>query len=254
VGLCRADVRALIVVPRTPIGYYYSYLGNSGWRGLHLEMTAPTLEQSARSESVPPATSSTTWSTIVKRQPLGPPVGVFGMAAVIARSATAAGPGSPRRDAGLEIFSVRAPSAARIRTTGFRARRRLERLPIAANRRRRFVDEIANQITRIEAPSTRGSRDQPHLPSATWRARDGARTRRQELEADQHGMVLDTDMFSITMSRTIPDRHLGPTCGWVTTPPIASDNWLAPNRNCFAIAASLDIEIDPCDRESLENG
>ncbi len=67
------------------------------------------------------------------------------------------------------------------------------------------------------------------------------------------GMVLDTDMFEITIDRENPDNMWVATCGWVYGTANRGDNWTR-YRDGFNNRRVHDIEIDPCDRDSLYAG
>ena len=58
------------------------------------------------------------------------------------------------------------------------------------------------------------------------------------------GMVLDTDMFSITMNPENPDDMWVATCGWVYNSKNAGDNWTR-YRDGFDNRRIHDVEIDP---------
>jgi photosystem II stability/assembly factor-like uncharacterized protein len=68
-----------------------------------------------------------------------------------------------------------------------------------------------------------------------------------------NGMVLDTDMFSITIDRYDPDKIWVATCGWVYATPNRGDTWTR-FRDGFDNRRIHDIELDPCDRDSIFAG
>jgi photosystem II stability/assembly factor-like uncharacterized protein len=87
-------------------------------------------------------------------------------------------------------------------------------------------------------------------------------TRRQGIRTDDggkswklinNGMVLDTDMFSITIEPDNPDSVWVSTCGWVYHSPNTGDNWTR-FRDGFNNRRIHDIEVDPCDKSSLYAG
>jgi photosystem II stability/assembly factor-like uncharacterized protein len=67
------------------------------------------------------------------------------------------------------------------------------------------------------------------------------------------GMVLDTDMFEITIDRDNPDNMWVATCGWVYGTTNRGDMWTR-YRDGFNNRRVHDIEIDPCDKDSLYAG
>ena len=66
-------------------------------------------------------------------------------------------------------------------------------------------------------------------------------------------MVLDTDMFSITIDRYNPDKVWVSTCGWVYNTPNRGENWTR-YRDGFNNRRIHDIELDPCDPDSIFAG
>jgi photosystem II stability/assembly factor-like uncharacterized protein len=87
-------------------------------------------------------------------------------------------------------------------------------------------------------------------------------TRRQGIRTDDggknwklinNGMVLDTDMFSITIDPDSPDSVWVSTCGWVYHSPNVGDNWTR-FRDGFNNRRIHDIQIDPCDKSTLYAG
>jgi len=67
------------------------------------------------------------------------------------------------------------------------------------------------------------------------------------------GMVLDTDMFSITINPENPDDVWVATCGWVYNTKNRGDNWTR-YRDGFNNRRVHDVEIDPCDHDALYAG
>lgn len=82
-----------------------------------------------------------------------------------------------------------------------------------------------------------------------WRTDDGAKTWKHI----DNGMVLDTDMFSITIDESDPDNVWVSTCGWVYNSANRGDQWTR-YRDGFNNRRIHDIEIDPCDRNTLYAG
>ncbi|HEX3579172.1 MAG TPA: hypothetical protein VHY33_11475, partial [Thermoanaerobaculia bacterium] len=68
-----------------------------------------------------------------------------------------------------------------------------------------------------------------------------------------NGMVLDTDMFSITIDRYNPDKVWVSTCGWVYATPNRGENWTR-YRDGFNNRRIHDIELDPCDPDTIFAG
>ncbi len=82
-----------------------------------------------------------------------------------------------------------------------------------------------------------------------WRTDDGAKTWKQIA----NGMVLDTDMFSITIDPYQPDNIWVATCGWVYNTTNAGDLWTR-YRDGFNNRRIHDVEVDPCDRNMVYAG
>ena len=82
-----------------------------------------------------------------------------------------------------------------------------------------------------------------------WRTDDGGRNWKHI----DNGMVLDTDMFSITIDEQNPDNVWVSTCGWVYNSANRGDLWTR-YRDGFNNRRIHDIEIDPCDRNTLYAG
>src|SRR5438105_7954895 len=66
-------------------------------------------------------------------------------------------------------------------------------------------------------------------------------------------MVLDTDMFSITIDPQDPDNMWVATCGWVYNTKNRGDNWTR-YRDGFNNRRVHDVELDPCDHDALYAG
>jgi photosystem II stability/assembly factor-like uncharacterized protein len=68
-----------------------------------------------------------------------------------------------------------------------------------------------------------------------------------------NGMVLDTDMFEITIDSNNPDNMWVATCGWVYNTKNSGDNWTR-YKDGFNNRRVHDVELDPCDRDALYAG
>ncbi len=66
-------------------------------------------------------------------------------------------------------------------------------------------------------------------------------------------MVLDTDMFSITIDESQPDNLWVATCGWVYNSINGGDKWTR-YRDGFNNRRIHDVEIDPCDPDVVYAG
>ena len=82
-----------------------------------------------------------------------------------------------------------------------------------------------------------------------WRTEDGGKS----WSLINNGMVLDTDMFSITMEPENPDSIWVSTCGWVYNTANRGDKWTR-FRDGFNNRRIHDIELDPCDPDTLYAG
>jgi photosystem II stability/assembly factor-like uncharacterized protein len=67
------------------------------------------------------------------------------------------------------------------------------------------------------------------------------------------GMVLDTDMFAITIDSANPDNIWVSTCGWVYNSGNRGDKWIR-YRDGFNNRRIHDIEFDPCNPDILYAG
>jgi len=96
-------------------------------------------------------------------------------------------------------------------------------------------------------------RTHDRIYAGTWR--QGIRTDDggKSWKLINNGMVLDTDMFSITIEPDSPDSVWVSTCGWVYNSPNTGENWTR-FRDGFNNRRIHDIEVDPCDRNSLYAG
>jgi photosystem II stability/assembly factor-like uncharacterized protein len=68
-----------------------------------------------------------------------------------------------------------------------------------------------------------------------------------------NGMVLDTDMFEITIDSNNPDNMWVATCGWVYNTKNSGDHWTR-YKDGFNNRRVHDVELDPCDRDALYAG
>ena len=82
-----------------------------------------------------------------------------------------------------------------------------------------------------------------------WRTDDGAKTWKHI----DNGMVLDTDMFSITVDPETPENIWVATCGWVYNSTNAGDLWTR-YRDGFNNRRIHDVEVDPCDKNTVYAG
>jgi photosystem II stability/assembly factor-like uncharacterized protein len=82
-----------------------------------------------------------------------------------------------------------------------------------------------------------------------WRSDDGGTSWKHINE----GMVLDTDMFAITIDSENPDNIWVSTCGWVYNTENRGDKWVR-YRDGFNNRRIHDIEFDPCNPEILYAG
>jgi photosystem II stability/assembly factor-like uncharacterized protein len=154
-----------------------------------------------------------------------------------------------RRDAGLEDESIRAiaidPHDANFVVAG--ALNGVWRSTDAGRTWERISDQINVEALALDPRS----RDRIYV--GTWR--QGYRTEDggKNWKLINGGMVLDTDMFEITVDRDNPDNMWVATCGWVYGTTNRGDNWTR-FRDGFNNRRVHDIEIDPCDRDSLYAG
>jgi photosystem II stability/assembly factor-like uncharacterized protein len=154
-----------------------------------------------------------------------------------------------RRDAGLEDFSVRAiaidPHDADFILVGG-----LTGVYRSTDGGASW-EQISNQIN-VESIAL-DPRTHDRIYVGTWRqgtrSDDGGKT----WKLINNGMVLDTDMFSITIDRYNPDKVWVSTCGWVYNSKNRGDNWTR-YRDGFDNRRIHDIELDPCDRDSIYAG
>jgi photosystem II stability/assembly factor-like uncharacterized protein len=154
-----------------------------------------------------------------------------------------------RRDAGLEDFSVRAiaidPHDADFVIVG--GLTGVYRSTDGGESWSRISDQINVESLAIDP------RTHDRIYVGTWRqgtrTDDGGKT----WKLINNGMVLDTDMFSITIDRYHPDKVWVSTCGWVYHTPNRGENWTR-FRDGFDNRRIHDIALDPCDQDSIYAG
>lgn len=154
-----------------------------------------------------------------------------------------------RRDAGLEDFSVRA-IAVDTRDENFVVIGGLSgvyRSTDAGVSWQKISEQVNVESLAIDP------RDHDRIYVGTWRqgirTDDGGRSWKQI----NNGMVLDTDMFAITIEPEHPDSVWVSTCGWVYNSANGGDNWTR-YRDGFNNRRVHTIEVDPCDRSSIYAG
>ncbi len=154
-----------------------------------------------------------------------------------------------RRDAGLEEFSVRA-IALDPHDSSFVVVGGLTGVYRSVDTGQTWT-QISDQINVESLAIDPRSRDRIYV--GTWR--QGIRTEDggKNWKLINTGMVLDTDMFSITINRDNPDNVWVSTCGWVYSTADRGDNWTRFKEG-FNNRRIHDIELDPCDKDSLYAG
>jgi len=154
-----------------------------------------------------------------------------------------------RRDAGLEDFSVRAialdPNDARFVVVGG-----LTGVHRSTDGGRTW-QQISSQENVESLAIDPHTHDRIYIGTwrQGWRTDDGAKTWKQIAE----GMVLDTDMFSITIDPKQPQNVWVATCGWVYNSLNGGDNWTR-YRDGFNNRRIHAVEIDPCDEDVVYAG
>lgn len=154
-----------------------------------------------------------------------------------------------RRDNGLEEFSVRAlaidPSDAQFLVAG--GLTGVYRSKDAG----RTWEKISDQINVESLAIDPRSRDRIYVGTwrQGWRTDDGGGSWKHIAE----GMVLDTDMFSITIDPLQPDNLWVATCGWVYNSTNSGDKWTR-YRDGFDNRRIHDVEIDPCNPDVVYAG
>jgi photosystem II stability/assembly factor-like uncharacterized protein len=82
-----------------------------------------------------------------------------------------------------------------------------------------------------------------------WRSDDGGKLWKHI----DNGMVLDTDMFGISVNPNDPDNIWVATCGWVYNTTNRGDQWTR-YRDGFNNRRIHDVEVDPCDPNTVYAG
>lgn len=82
-----------------------------------------------------------------------------------------------------------------------------------------------------------------------WRSDDGGKIWKHI----NNGMVLDTDMFGISINPSDPDNIWVATCGWVYNTKNRGDQWTR-YRDGFDNRRIHDVEVDPCDPNTVYAG
>lgn len=154
-----------------------------------------------------------------------------------------------RRDAGLEDFSVRAiavdPNDAKFVVVG--GLTGVYRSTDGGESWEKISDQINVESLAIDPRN----RDRIYVGTwrQGWRTDDGAKTWKHIA----NGMVLDTDMFSITLDSQNPDNIWVATCGWVYNTLNAGDLWTR-YRDGFNNRRIHDVKIDPCEAGTVYAG
>jgi photosystem II stability/assembly factor-like uncharacterized protein len=154
-----------------------------------------------------------------------------------------------RRDAGLEDFSVRAiaidPNDARFLVVGG-----LTGVYRSSNGGVTW-EKISDQINVESLAIDPRSHDRIYVGTwrQGWRTENGGKSWQQIAD----GMVLDTDMFAITIDDARPDNLWVATCGWVYNSTNGGDKWTR-YRDGFNNRRIHDVEIDPCDPDVVYAG
>jgi photosystem II stability/assembly factor-like uncharacterized protein len=242
-GLFGADVRALIVDPSHPDRYYVGtsggevYVSNDGartWSNPRVGVPFPgyvvdnlLIDRGGR-----------LWAACW---------GLWG-GGVIAMSDDG-GRTWARRDAGLEELSVRA-IAIDPHDSDFILAGGLTGVYRSTNGGETWT-KISDQINVESLAVDPRTRDRIYVGTwrQGWRTDDAGKT----WKLINNGMVLDTDMFAITLEPQDPDSIWVSTCGWVYNTADRGDNWTR-FRNGFDNRRIHDIEVDPCDRDALYAG
>ncbi len=154
-----------------------------------------------------------------------------------------------RRDAGLEDFSVRAiavdPRDANFVVAG--GLTGVYRSTDAGHSWEKISDQINVESLALDP------RTHDRIYVGTWRqgirTDDGGKT----WKLINGGMVLDTDMFAITIDPVNPDDVWVATCGWVYNTVNRGDLWKR-YRDGFDNRRIHDVEIDPCDPQTVYAG
>ena len=238
-----ADVRALIVDPSDPDTLY---LGTSGGEVYVSHDAARTWSNPRNSVEFPGYVVD---NLVIDRDGRlwAACWGLWG-GGVIAVSADGGHTWS-RRDAGLEDFSVRA-IAVDPRDANFVVIGGLSGVYRSTNAGQSW-EKISEQIN-VESLAL-DPRTHDRIYVGTWR--QGIRTDDggKSWKLINGGMVLDTDMFAITIDRDNPDDVWVATCGWVYNTVNRGDLWTR-FRDGFDNRRIHDVEVDPCDRQTVYAG
>jgi photosystem II stability/assembly factor-like uncharacterized protein len=238
-----ADVRALIVDPSDPDTLY---LGTSGGEVYVSRDAAKTWSNPRNSVEFPGYVVD---NLVIDRDGRlwAACWGLWG-GGVIAVSADGGRTWS-RRDAGLEDFSVRA-IAVDPRDANFVVIGGLSGVYRSTDAGRSW-EKISEQIN-VESLAL-DPRTHDRIYVGTWR--QGIRTEDggKSWKLINGGMVLDTDMFAITIDRDNPDDVWVATCGWVYNTVNRGDLWTR-YRDGFDNRRIHDVEVDPCDRQTVYAG
>ena len=154
-----------------------------------------------------------------------------------------------RRDAGLEDLSVRAlavdPHDANFVVVG--GLTGVYRSTDSGATWTQISDQVNVESLALDP------RTHDRIYVGTWRqgtrTDDGGKT----WKLINNGMVLDTDMFSITVANDDPDTIWVSTCGWVYNTRNRGENWTR-YRDGFNNRRIHDVEVDPCRKDSLYAG
>jgi photosystem II stability/assembly factor-like uncharacterized protein len=154
-----------------------------------------------------------------------------------------------RRDVGLEDFSVRAiavdPHDADYLLVG--GLTGVYRSTDGGTSWTQISDQINVESLALDP------RTHDRIYVGTWRQGTRSDDGGKSWKLINNGMVLDTDMFSITIDRYNPDKVWVSTCGWVYATPNRGENWTR-FRDGFNNRRIHDIELDPCDQDSIYAG
>jgi photosystem II stability/assembly factor-like uncharacterized protein len=242
-GLYGADVRALIADPSNPD---LLYLGTSGGE-VYVSRDGAKTWISPRNGI--PFPGHVVDNLVLDRQGRlwAASWGLWG-GGVIAVSSDG-GATWTRRDAGLEDFSVRAiavdPHDANFIVAG--GLTGVHRSTDGGETWTKISDQINVESLAID-PRT-NERIYVGTWRQGWRTDDGGKTWKHIA----NGMVLDTDMFSITIDPYKPDNIWVATCGWVYNTLNAGDLWTR-YRDGFNNRRIHDVKIDPCDDKTVYAG
>ncbi|HXI14414.1 MAG TPA: YCF48-related protein [Thermoanaerobaculia bacterium] len=242
-GLYGADVRSLVIDPKRPD---VLYLGTSGGE-VYVSQDGAVSWQNPRGSV--PFPGHVVDSLILDSQGRlwAACWGLWG-GGVIAVSGDG-GISWSRRDAGLEEFSVRAiavdPGNADTVVVGgltgvYRSRD-------GGKNWKKISDQINVESLAIDP------RTADRIYVGTWRQAFRTEDGGKKWKLIDTGMVLDTDVFSITIDSLNPDSLWVSTCGWVYNSPDRGSSWTRFKEG-FNNRRIHDIEIDPQDSRSILAG